>query len=123
MLNATTVTSTYGHTLSLHNARPICIASRTEPPTRCRAQPAAANRSPSSTATGATRSSSRTALVWTSVSAGTGDEPIGAPREVFHYEVAGSEGRRSEAPTSELKSLMRKSYAVFCLKKKQINKQ
>src|SRR3546814_6602933 len=29
--------------------------------------------------------------------------------------------RRSEEPTSELQSLMRKSYAVFCLKKKNNN--
>src|SRR3546814_6429883 len=29
--------------------------------------------------------------------------------------------RRSEAHTSELQSLMRTSYAVFCLKKKKIN--
>src|SRR3546814_7314616 len=32
-------------------------------------------------------------------------------------------GRRSEEHTSELQSLMRISYAVFCLKKKKINKQ
>src|SRR3546814_2727367 len=31
--------------------------------------------------------------------------------------------RRSEEHTSELQSLMRISYAVFCLKKKKINKQ
>src|SRR3546814_9364232 len=30
-------------------------------------------------------------------------------------------GRRSEEHTSELQSLMRISYAVFCLKKKKIN--
>src|SRR3546814_3040306 len=30
---------------------------------------------------------------------------------------------RSEEHTSELQSLMRNSYAVFCLKKKQINKK
>src|SRR3546814_5597132 len=32
-------------------------------------------------------------------------------------------GNRSEEHTSELQSLMRISYAVFCLKKKKINKQ
>src|SRR3546814_9311628 len=32
--------------------------------------------------------------------------------------VAGEEGARSEEHTSELQSLMRISYAVFCLKKK-----
>src|SRR3546814_8486890 len=33
--------------------------------------------------------------------------------------VLAMRGRRSEAPTSELQSLMRISYAVFCLKKKK----
>src|SRR3546814_7001699 len=32
------------------------------------------------------------------------------------------QGRRSEEHTSELQSLMRSSYAVFCLKKKKQNK-
>src|SRR3546814_7442732 len=32
-----------------------------------------------------------------------------------------SRGRRSEEHTSELQSLMRNSYAVFCLKKKNTN--
>src|SRR3546814_3497157 len=32
-----------------------------------------------------------------------------------------NKGRRSEEHTSELQSLMRSSYAVFCLKKKRIN--
>src|SRR3546814_15254736 len=37
--------------------------------------------------------------------------------------AAGQEGRaRSEEHTSELQSLMRISYAVFCLKKKKTNK-
>src|SRR3546814_3220290 len=38
---------------------------------------------------------------------------------------AGEEGGRSEEHTSELQSLMRISYAVFCLKKKQttVNKE
>src|SRR3546814_4523948 len=34
-----------------------------------------------------------------------------------------SRGRRSEEHTSELQSLMRNSYAVFCLKKKKKNTQ
>src|SRR3546814_5955140 len=37
--------------------------------------------------------------------------------------VAGNETTRSEEHTSELQSLMRISYAVFCLKKKKTNKQ
>src|SRR3546814_3206697 len=38
-----------------------------------------------------------------------------------HRPAAGSERRRSEEHTSELQSLMRISYAVFCLKKKKKN--
>src|SRR3546814_8004899 len=37
--------------------------------------------------------------------------------------VRASEFRRSEEHTSELQSLMRISYAVFCLKKKNISEQ
>src|SRR3546814_4224083 len=36
-------------------------------------------------------------------------------------EMAGRSGVRSEEHTSELQSLMRNSYAVFCLNKKMIN--
>src|SRR3546814_8697573 len=36
--------------------------------------------------------------------------------------VLGAVGARSEEHTSELQSLMRNSYAVFCLKKKTTNK-
>src|SRR3546814_8740117 len=35
----------------------------------------------------------------------------------------GTQGDRSEEHTSELQSLMRTSYAVFCLKKKKKNRQ
>src|SRR3546814_4052630 len=39
------------------------------------------------------------------------------------WTLPGARGfRRSEEHTSELQSLMRTSYAVFCLKKKNINK-
>src|SRR3546814_7850431 len=37
---------------------------------------------------------------------------------MFIPEAYGGAGLRSEEPTSELKSLMRLSYAIFCLKKK-----
>src|SRR3546814_5339160 len=47
--------------------------------------------------------------------------------QVFHEHRAGDQGqgqqRRSEEHTSELQSLMRISYAVFCLKKKNNIKQ
>src|SRR3546814_5531701 len=44
-------------------------------------------------------------------------EALGNPRP--HRGGAGGRGRRSEEHTSELQSLMRISYAVFCLKKKK----
>src|SRR3546814_10776223 len=40
-----------------------------------------------------------------------------------HRVPVGQDGGRSEEHTSELQSLMRISYAVFCLKKKTSNKQ
>src|SRR3546814_6441362 len=46
-----------------------------------------------------------------------------APRLSQAYANAGSGGARSEEHTSELQSLMRISYAVFCLKKKKTQRQ
>src|SRR3546814_7965197 len=43
--------------------------------------------------------------------------PLDVPMIVFGLEIEG-EAVRSEEHTSELQSLMRTSYAVFCLKKK-----
>src|SRR3546814_6283927 len=47
-------------------------------------------------------------------------EPQGAPKILFQHrpEYEAKDQRRSEEHTSELQSLMRISYAVFCLKKK-----
>src|SRR3546814_6380856 len=47
------------------------------------------------------------------------DRPSGRGDEKSHVE----KGERSEEHTSELQSLMRNSYAVFCLKKKKKKKQ
>src|SRR3546814_3444374 len=44
--------------------------------------------------------------------------PVGAMRPVPDHIVGGVRCERSEEHTSELQSLMRISYAVFCLKKK-----
>src|SRR3546814_2928793 len=44
------------------------------------------------------------------------------PRQVAHFGMAQAAGQRSEEHTSELQSLMRNSYAVFCLKKKKTHK-
>src|SRR3546814_3635022 len=49
--------------------------------------------------------------------------PNGAPVQLIDFPRTGR-GHRSEEHTSELQSLMRISYAVFCLKKKKyIHKQ
>src|SRR3546814_958164 len=44
-------------------------------------------------------------------------------QKIRHQERRQHENQRSEEHTSELQSLMRISYAVFCLKKKQETKQ
>src|SRR3546814_7154610 len=41
---------------------------------------------------------------------------------LLHYDITHMTTARSEEHTSELQSLMRISYAVFCLKKKKTNK-
>src|SRR3546814_2027831 len=100
---ATTEIYTYCHALSLHDALPIC------------------------------RAGSRPALVRSGLErlarVGVGGEE-GLDRQLGHRDVEGraeggqgAEERRSEEHTSELQSLMRISYAVFCLKKKKHNNQ
>src|SRR3546814_6531117 len=49
---------------------------------------------------------------------GRGYAPDGFPAVRWTREIKSRRGRRSEEHTSELQSLMRISYAVFCLKKK-----
>src|SRR3546814_7425690 len=57
----------------------------------------------------------RVAVVWDRITTPTGiDINMASP---------GVDGLRSEEHTSELQSLMRISYAVFCLKKKKHNKK
>src|SRR3546814_14573517 len=63
------------------------------------------------------------------------EDPVGGPAALAAVELADQlhrravarrqpgDGGRSEEHTSELQSLMRISYAVFCLKKKTINQQ
>src|SRR3546814_7327040 len=43
----------------------------------------------------------------------------GLPRRLIFWKARSSRGQRSEEHTSELQSLIRISYAVFCLKKKK----
>src|SRR3546814_3863007 len=77
--------------------------------------PASGEESPGSTETGCR------------VTPGGGDPRESAteskpPSEAPEVSGLGHEGRRSEEHTSELQSLMRISYAVFCLKKKKKQK-
>src|SRR3546814_7055096 len=92
-VTATTEIYTYLHTLSLHDARPI----------------------------GSSRSGSwRHSHSGTSRST-TGRSFAGTPalRKYFCASTSEATCDRSEEHTSELQSLMRISYAVFCLKKKK----
>src|SRR3546814_1264462 len=61
------------------------------------------------------------------ISAATGASPGHRDeRSIIHHELGGQErcpSSRSEEHTSELQSLMRISYAVFCLKKKTTTHQ
>src|SRR3546814_7689336 len=52
---------------------------------------------------------------------GLGDLPIKTVNGAMVYIHDVASVRRSEEHTSELQSLMRSSYAVFCLKKKKYN--
>src|SRR3546814_5995013 len=94
---ATTALYTYGHTLSLHVALPICRSDNRLP--ACLVDHFHAK---------------RLGLGQLAASAGPGNDQIGLGRNRARYLRA----KRSEEHTSELKSLMRLSYAVFCLKKK-----
>src|SRR3546814_954878 len=49
------------------------------------------------------------------------DQPVYCPGGLRHDPHGGAPAGRSEEHTSELQSLMRNSYAVFCLKKKNKN--
>src|SRR3546814_16876233 len=95
---ATTEIYTYLHTLSLHDALPSGSTRRSCGPQR---------------SGGRVRSPSRAAVPPELRAPGQPAWP--ARRDSF----ATAPGPRSEEHTSELQSLMRISYAVFCLKKKQ----
>src|SRR3546814_12601789 len=96
---ATTEIYTYGHTLSLHDALPICSTTTTS--TRELRGVSVSAWTVGSTAT-------YSSIPWRRRASGTR-----SPRR-----SGSGSWRRSEEHTSELQSLMRISYAVFCLKKK-----
>src|SRR3546814_15977147 len=93
---ATTEIYTYGHTLSLHDALPICGQ-------RGKAVPADAGRARAAALRHRRRRAARAGRL--------------LRRDAEPGERAGA--ARSEEHTSELQSLMRISYAVFCLKKQK----
>src|SRR3546814_12439158 len=98
---ATTVIYTYGHTLPLHDALPISALAA-----EFRAAGIDVDRPMA-----ATCGSGITAAVLV-----FGAHLLG--RRAALYDGSWTEWGRSEEHTSELQSLMRISYAVFCLKKK-----
>src|SRR3546814_1072428 len=105
---ATTEIYTYAHTLSLHDALPISPGSPVESFT-LEISPAPPSGVTQKTATG-------NSLVWDGLENGTAYQV----RVQAHNRAPepSSWSGRSEEHTSELQSLMRISYAVFCLKKK-----
>src|SRR3546814_10335068 len=103
---ATTEIYTYCHTLSLHDALPICWWSAPRRRKRFGRLPASRRRPPR-------RSGRSWSKIWSS-------SPYS--RNSGTLRISGY-ARRSEEHTSELQSLMRISYAVFCLKKKKTQQQ
>src|SRR3546814_6335929 len=129
---ATTEIYTYGHTLALHDALPI---SELRAPTRARhlgvgrgpvkrawswrsVSPVTGSRHPPAipTAGSSTKRRSRNRLCGT-ISPPSCQHP--PDQSTISRSSTRSRHLRSEEHKSELKSLMRISYAVFCLKKKQ----
>src|SRR3546814_2935087 len=104
---ATTLIYTYGHTLSLHDALPILLYTSI-----CLLQP---SRRPAP-AQGSGRAYGSAIVEDVFVLLLTG--PPGAGKSSVLTALHDRLGERSEEHTSELQSLMRISYAVFCLKKK-----
>src|SRR3546814_2887335 len=98
---ATTEIYTYGHTLSRHDALPISIA----PPMTAKIVPPPIEPSRTCVNICAKLRGSWARMPAMMIS----ETPLPMPRLVI----------RSEEHTSELQSLMRISYAVFCLKKKK----
>src|SRR3546814_3627404 len=93
----------YGHTLSLHDALPILPCARSA--SRASRQGGSGSRAASRPASG---------------NRGGGSSPSSTSGNRSDRRCRGGTRSRSEEHTSELQSLMRISYAVFCLKKKTL---
>src|SRR3546814_4994183 len=96
---------TYGHTLSLHYALPICRKMR------C---------GQDSISAGAMLLPAMSASDWVAKTTATFFLRSVFSQSRMRPANSGLSRKRSEEHTSELQSLMRISYAVFCLKKKKI---
>src|SRR3546814_2280567 len=107
---ATTGIYPYWHPLSLHDALPICLMLARHSCRGGRGRRSLSRRGLSGPTTRLTtlRARSRTRTILTSTGSGW--------RVTWRWAEIG--GWRSEEHTSELQSLMRSSYAVFCLTKK-----
>src|SRR3546814_1243568 len=112
MVAATTEYHKYRHTLSRHDARPI-LRERSK---RSIAAKRATVRQPARCAGDAHRDRTlrSSSAVISTLAAGGRSVPLSHARPT---RTRGLRSLRSEEHTSELQSLMRISYAVFCLKK------
>src|SRR3546814_5409229 len=112
---ATAQIYTYDHTISRHDALPIAAAALPAPITTVRpAQGAVAS---------GTRNGGRQSFGSAAASAASNIRRSSASASIMAFRPrTTSTPRRSEEHTSELQSLMRRSYAVFCLKKKKNQK-
>src|SRR3546814_9442317 len=102
---ATTEIYTYGHTLSLHDALPIC------PPTVSAIASTCRSGTPNATAASGRELTAYNRSSPLAPSQSRNTAPLSR--------VSCVRKLRSEEHTSELQSLMRISYAVFCLKTKK----
>src|SRR3546814_5046041 len=128
---ATTEIYTYGHTRSLHDALPICRPRRRRTRTRARGL-CARCRDPAAGPGRRTGGASRVRGAAAVPPGGHDPRVVRAAGLTVHLRwlplQRGSQETstpllRSEEHTSELQSLMRISYAVFCVKKKQKRQQ
>src|SRR3546814_14568558 len=114
---ATTEISPYWHTLSLHDALPIAkaLAAGQRPSEQMFVIPARALQE-------ANRNDEMFDMLALRVQAYPNPQTWNQTLRLLLGTTSGNKAMRSEEHTSELQSLMRISYAVFCLKKKKTQK-
>src|SRR3546814_8280266 len=107
MVPETTATHPYAHTLSRHDALPVFLTAM--PPAFCAESWAESSVASSPRTRNASRAAARSGALISPLDS----RPVALM-------AAYANDARSEENTSELQSLMRNSYAVFCLKKQQV---